>query len=960
MNVPSPQIGHRPTRAVKQETIRMANGAANLIEAFLVKNPKQRIIIGDYLIGLDSSTEKITILNRKNGYQPVSKNLQLTLQESGISQIHLEAVQNSLNQLNLPRDTIKFVSLDKLVQKLYNKNPQEVDQAALAQLVTPENILNMNRISMLNGFVGKYASTPDDKKPAQAEKIRKSLAEAKKIPEAARDEEAKGVIAKAKAILAAPAPGQIAPGGAAKGKPGSKDIPFSHTIYILSNGTSIFNNGKLKIKDITDNGKFTYEGKEINLNDGIQRDEATALGFSDAAYNFHSSGGEVGSAGDGGITEKDFEATHKKHIDQVTDGLSESAKKDVIQQYVTASKYILVPAKEAAALLLGGKKSIIAEDLVSKYVSKGSRATAKRVIANILGKKYDGNKELSLAEVQSFLATMGFLSQVSIDGYPVDNSSFEGGDKASGLLSNAVNLLAWLKGEELKEGLVDEATGISASDPLPEGEGARLALAKKLAVRRQQTDEGDLQIILAGGLMKYIKKKSKADDTLVFDRKEARNDPNFAKLEKQWEGTVKPYYDSMKKEQKIYEGLIDSQDPAIRNYARIQLAKLYAGTKEKNAAAKALLGKVTKDKDASSLLKAQAYLSLGKKDDATKELDKLYNSEKGEFAKGVKDSEKAAILYYLAQTKLPTSKGEKLSGADYFRYLGLMKAAKKWLPKMSDNEPLKVDIQKSIEKLDKDTTDILPGQIEFEQAKAAMDIDKLEKALPDYMASIQAKIKELDAKPDKSEDDKKKLYGHYVTLYQMNRNLGKYAAAKDIAKKCGTAQRDLKEPPDAVNWDDDKDKKDPSQTKNCEELAKLYDKETSAGQVAEIVFGNFVGYSKKAKQAETQKKMENAYQFRQMALYAALEFQRRTGEAKAKGQEAAFWKGAEKEAKFWQGDFEEKGYYGGKIKKGRSRGKRRKFTLPKLKPYYDSDPKKLTAYFKVMMDTLKDVKKPQK
>ncbi|MFH1601422.1 MAG: hypothetical protein ABIB61_00510, partial [Candidatus Shapirobacteria bacterium] len=485
-----------------------------LLIDFFKQNPDLQIRIGKYL--LKNEDGKITIYEIENG--KIKGKSDKDVHEVSAEQFtkegekptyfprHFEAVLAKLLTLQFSRvfETLPVPVKTMVLKVVGEKAQNEVDPVKLNQVVTLGNLKFTAKMRNILDATAKHKAATPEKKPVAAYKIKTALvaltAEERKNATPADTryviKPAEDIVADEKdAIAAEEKKRAIAPtdpaGQATKGKSPSK---YTQYIYVLSTGTSVFENGGVKISDVTDDGKFKYNGKEIDLNDGIGRNEAKHLGLTGVAYNFFSSGGNVYSTGDEGMTAKDIKTTRAEHIDEATKGLSEADKKAAVKKYFQATGYILVPAKEASKKLMGKNTEITAEELVHKHVSKANRATARRVIANILGGgNYNGNKELDAKQLQSFLATMGFLSQIPIKGYKVDTSSLV--DKAPSLLSNVANFLAWLNGGELKEDAVDEATGVSVSD-LRGKKAEELWMEKQALLESLKTDKEKLETLL--------------------------------------------------------------------------------------------------------------------------------------------------------------------------------------------------------------------------------------------------------------------------------------------------------------------------------------------------------------------------------------------------------------------------------------------------------------------------------
>lgn len=372
-----------------------------------------------------------------------------------------------------------------------------------AAFVTIKNIDQINLVGDVNQAWKDFASS-QFLKPLAADRLRRALAALGEIPtfnsSLAKVKDiydwAKQALTQFDEVEAARqgAGGVPAKASEKKEAPADKDAPstkkYDRYVIILQNGTTIFNAGSVRIEDVTDDGKFKVGNEEIDLNNGIQLAEARVLGFTEEAYNFFSSGGKVGSAGDESMTEADIEAAFNAHINNVTSGLGSETKAAVIAAYVKAKGYVLIPAKGAAEKLLGGELKLNAASLIGN-VCAGSLDAAKKVISNILGKRYADNLELDAAQLETFLATMGFLAQnTNIGGYTVDTTALA--DKPVGILGGVTNFLAWLSGGEIKE----EAEKPEGTEPTKGRKSARATLTdnemKKLQKLEQSGSKMDL------------------------------------------------------------------------------------------------------------------------------------------------------------------------------------------------------------------------------------------------------------------------------------------------------------------------------------------------------------------------------------------------------------------------------------------------------------------------------------
>jgi len=190
--------------------------------------------------------------------------------------------------------------------------------------------------------------------------------------------------------------------------------------------------------------------QRIFADERITWEEFERLGGTREAYNFWSWGGIVNKDGDEGISASDMEMVFKNHINKVTKGLGKDQEAQIIKGYVVAKHFVIIPAEQAAKRLLEGKgDSISAADLL-KEVGPGSQIAAKKVIENLdpnFGRYEPGQIILDKAKVELFIATMGFLAQVEVEGYRVDTSKL----KNKSALKDADNVLAWLKGDEVSE-----------------------------------------------------------------------------------------------------------------------------------------------------------------------------------------------------------------------------------------------------------------------------------------------------------------------------------------------------------------------------------------------------------------------------------------------------------------------------------------------------------------------------
>jgi len=168
------------------------------------------------------------------------------------------------------------------------------------------------------------------------------------------------------------------------------------------------------------------------------------------AYNFWSWGGIVNKDGDEGISASDMEMVFQNHINKVSEGLGENQKTQIIRAYVVAKYFVIVPAEQVAKKLMEGKDHLSAAELLAAVGPNLTKSTAMQVIRNIVndpvlnGNLSFENISLNKAQVERFIATMGFLAQVEVAGYKVDTSTLR--DKSA--LKEVDNVLAWLKGEE--------------------------------------------------------------------------------------------------------------------------------------------------------------------------------------------------------------------------------------------------------------------------------------------------------------------------------------------------------------------------------------------------------------------------------------------------------------------------------------------------------------------------------
>src|SRR3989339_168205 len=256
--------------------------------------------------------------------------------------------------------------------------------------------------------------------------------------------------------------------------PTSGSIPaysgdFENTYYVLtSSGYLKITNGEedtetdsnltddtVTLKDFAD-GQFTVKGTAIDLNNGLSAEEARVLGFPDQAYAFFSQGGIVGLRTDKkGISERDMAAVRKGHIDKVIKGMGEGNLYAVVQRYVTAQSFVLIPAEDAARSTLNGKSGVKVSDFLDRRVASGNREAATAIIHTILGRPAAediAELELDYGQLTILYATLGYLAQRPADDktralYSLATDNLDD----ITLLHNPDLFLKWLKGDKVEK-----------------------------------------------------------------------------------------------------------------------------------------------------------------------------------------------------------------------------------------------------------------------------------------------------------------------------------------------------------------------------------------------------------------------------------------------------------------------------------------------------------------------------
>ncbi|MFA5840473.1 MAG: hypothetical protein WC890_07520 [Candidatus Margulisiibacteriota bacterium] len=178
------------------------------------------------------------------------------------------------------------------------------------------------------------------------------------------------------------------------------------------------------------------------------------------AYSFFSNGGLVGLDGDDGITGEDLEGVFSRTIGSLLSKLEDDGQAALIYQYMTAKSYVLVPADQAASIVLGRTRTeVTAGEVARDYIVADAdmQLTFKNTVLLVTGQEFTDTLTLTRAELALIFAFLGAFAQMDSSAFGKDGPFADYKVKTDNLtkskdksvLGDVDNFMLWLKGKEI-------------------------------------------------------------------------------------------------------------------------------------------------------------------------------------------------------------------------------------------------------------------------------------------------------------------------------------------------------------------------------------------------------------------------------------------------------------------------------------------------------------------------------